>query len=363
MGKIKYSYCLNENNELVHISSVSAENRHSHTYCCLECGQPMVPRLGEDRKWHFAHKADTACDGESYLHKLAKRRIRDYFMSADSFPITFIREVPCQDKERCFFFDDHYCVEWRKEIPFDLKRYKGKEIYDDCQEEVPVGDFRPDLLLTNRKKPEWAPVFIEVYKTHKSEGTKLNSEYKIIETMKIKSEADIDDIINRGFVEEDNCKTHNFRPLLPPIEKKDVPLDRFIFFKSGAAKMVFATEYEVMCDKLNVKYKRDSVLELNMKRDPDVYGDLGLFRTGLVYAMKKGFDFKNCIMCINNKYNSYYSCYICTQYKALGADSPRPKQSAANKCPRYVLNQALLDIPLTELEKVVSEVTDEHSNH
>ena len=127
MGQIKYSYCLNENNELVHISSVSAENRHSYTYHCLECGQPMVPRLGVDRKWHFAHKADTACDGESYLHKLAKRRIRDQFMSADSFSITFIREVPCQDSERCFCFDDSYCIEWRKRILFDLKRYKGKE--------------------------------------------------------------------------------------------------------------------------------------------------------------------------------------------------------------------------------------------
>ena len=47
MRDIKYSYCLNENNELVHISSVSVENRHSHTYHCLECGQPLIAKIGK----------------------------------------------------------------------------------------------------------------------------------------------------------------------------------------------------------------------------------------------------------------------------------------------------------------------------
>ena len=75
MGKIKYSYCLNENNELVHISSVSADNRHSHTFRCLECEQELIAKIGKIKVPHFAHGAGTACDGESYLHKLAKRRI------------------------------------------------------------------------------------------------------------------------------------------------------------------------------------------------------------------------------------------------------------------------------------------------
>ena len=60
MGQIKYSYCLNENNELVHISSVSAETRHSHTYYCLECGQPLIAKIGKIKVPHFAHGADTA---------------------------------------------------------------------------------------------------------------------------------------------------------------------------------------------------------------------------------------------------------------------------------------------------------------
>ena len=45
MGKVKYSYCLNENNELVHISSVTVENRHSHTFHCLECGNELIAKI------------------------------------------------------------------------------------------------------------------------------------------------------------------------------------------------------------------------------------------------------------------------------------------------------------------------------
>lgn len=71
MKQIKYSYCLDENKNLVHISSVTDENRHSRTFFCLECGQPMIAKIGKVKVPHFAHAADTACDGESYLHKLA----------------------------------------------------------------------------------------------------------------------------------------------------------------------------------------------------------------------------------------------------------------------------------------------------
>lgn len=210
MKQIKYSYCQDENNDLVHISSVSAENRHTHTYRCLQCGQEMTPKLSKNKegshKSHFAHAADTACDGESYLHKLAKRRIREKFMSADSFPIElnykgwFIKGI--QQKTRR-----------------DLKSWKGNVVYDTCQEEVRFGEFQPDLLLSGPMDDKLGPVFIEVYKTHKSEESKVNSGYRIIETRKIKTESDIDDIIEKGFIEGHNCRTFNFRLKLDPLDK------------------------------------------------------------------------------------------------------------------------------------------------
>lgn len=364
MGQIKYSYCLNENNELVHISSVSAETRHSHTFYCLECGQPLIAKIGKIKVQHFAHGADTACDGESYLHKLAKRRIREKFMSADSFPITFVRDVPCIESGKCPCFEKGYCSERDVNIPNDLRTWKGNVIYDTCQEEVRLGDFQPDLLLTCSTKPDREPVFIEVYKTHESEEPKVTSDYRIIETTKIKTEADIDEILENGFIEGQNCRTFNFSPKLPSIRKKDIPIDRFVLFRSGAATIYRATEYIVMCDKLNQRVQPNSVRELNMRGGIDIWGDLvannklDSFQQGLVYLVKKGLFIKNCILCKFYKYNDRYDRYICILYKSMewGKTTPQPRQSMANTCPRYELNQELMNHPLSELEKEVAEV-------
>ena len=195
MRTIKYSYCLNENNELVHIESITIENRHNHTYHCLECGQEMVAKIGKIKIKHFAHVADTACEGESYLHKLAKRRIREKFISSDTFPITFFRDVPCQDAKQCPFYYKNECFAENISIQMDLKKWQENVVYDTCEEEVKVESFRPDLLLKGPMDNKLGPVFIEIYKTHESEETKITSEYRIIETKKIETEADIDDII------------------------------------------------------------------------------------------------------------------------------------------------------------------------
>jgi len=367
MGQIKYSYCLDENNELVHIKNVTEENRHSHIYHCLQCGQEMTPKLSKNKKGshesHFAHAVDTACDGESYLHKLAKRRIREKFMSSDTFPLTFVRDVPCQDASQCPYCQVGYCLTNSVSILSDLKIYKESVVYDTCQEEITIGEFRPDLLLTGPMEPKLGKVFIEVYKTHQSKESKLTSDYKIIETKKIKTEADIDDIINRGFVEGDNCKTFNFSPKMPLIKKSDVPITRFVLFGNGAAKVFRAADYDLTCDSLNQRVLPQSIRELNIKGlGIDIWGNeeidnsLDSYQTGLVYLVKKGLEIKNCILCKYYKYNEWQDTHVCIRYKSLGEKYHFPKQSFANDCPKYDVNPVLLNHSLSELEKMVSEV-------
>ena len=364
MAKIKYSYCLNENNDLVHISSVSVENRHSCTFHCLECGQPLIAKIGKIKVPHFAHRTDTACNGESYLHKLAKRRIREKFMSVDSFPIIFVRDVPCQDSEQCPCCDKNHCLERNISIPSDLKIWKGNILYDKCQEEVRLGEFQPDLLLTGPIEEKLGPVFIEVYKTHESEKSKVTSRFKIIETTKIKTEADIDDIIKMGFIEGQNCKTYNFSPKLPNVRKRDVPITRFFLFGNGAAKVIGATEYLITCDCLNKKIDPNSIRELNLKgMGIDIWGinedegSLDSYQTGLVYLVKKGLDIKNCILCKFYKYNEWRNTHVCIRYKSLGEQYHFPKQTTARNCPQFELNPVLMNHPIEELEKVISEVS------
>lgn len=64
--QIKYSYCVNKKGQLVHISELTKETC-SQTWRCPQCGEELTPKLGKIKTKHFAHKANTACDGETDL--------------------------------------------------------------------------------------------------------------------------------------------------------------------------------------------------------------------------------------------------------------------------------------------------------
>lgn len=348
--RIKHSYCVDENNRLVHISELTNETRHSHQWRCLECGQEMTPNLGEKKSWYFSHKPNTACNRESYLHKLAKRKIREKFLSEDSFKIIFVKDVPCNQHKTCLYYNGYECKKRNVHIPFNLKEW-----YDCCEEEVRDGEFIIDLLLTSKTYPN-ENIYIEIFVTHKSEESKINSDNRIIETTQIKSEDDIEDIIKRGFVEGRNCKIYNFKKdklKLPSIKVGGVPIKRFVLFKNGAAKVYESFEHVFTCNKLNERALPNSVCELNMK---ELWGENAENKTlvscesGLVYLMKKKrWKIKNCILCRFRTYNVSYCEYICIRYKS-------PIQTMARNCPDYQVDPDKMNYPLSELEKFISEV-------
>ena len=344
--QVKYSYCLDENGNLVHVEDLKDETRHAHQWYCLQCGQEMVPNLGKIKAKHFAHKADTVCDGESYLHKLAKRLIRDRFLSTGSFPIIFKREIFCREKQECPFFVI-FCCKKEQITSFDLKQW-----YDICKEEAAEGGFRPDLLLTCSSKPERDAVFIEVFKTHQSNEIKLRSKYRIIETERIETEEDIADIINRGFVEGENCNTYNFK--LKPSQTlfRERTIDRFVLYPNGKVRL-----FGVTCDNRYIRKISDSVAELNMKNR--YFGSwidgMTTFQVGLAYLLKKGFAFRNCLICHKYRFNDYMGRYLCIMYKKLNLESSKPRQEQANNCQYFEVASWLTNIPLSVLEKYVVE--------
>ena len=357
MQKIKYSYCNDENGNLIYIKNIDPTTRHACKLYCLQCEQEMVANLGTKKRWYFSHKKDTACDGESYLHELAKRLIREKFLSSDHFPIIFSRDVPCSERTQCPLYTEDACIEHYVKIPSDLKSYNNNILYDRCDKEAPISDFRADLLLTHSSKSDRQPVLIEIYKTHQSSATKLKSNYKIIETKKINSEEDIEDIVRRGFIEGENCYTHNFDPRLPAIRIKDVPIERFVLHKSGKVFVHSAFNDDFACENVYNKYHPQSVIELNMRTiifDPNP-NHMNSSEKGLIYLVKKGMDIRNCIIC------KYYKCSysgdnICVLYKKLGMSESQPEQTMAKQCPKYEINPKYIQYPITELEKEIFEV-------
>ena len=88
MPKIKYHYALNKNGDIVDIADVDKENRKAQRFFCINCGAEMIPKLGKFKVRHFAHKAETPdCNSETYLHKLAKLRLKEKFYSSAPFEI------------------------------------------------------------------------------------------------------------------------------------------------------------------------------------------------------------------------------------------------------------------------------------
>ena len=58
MAEIKYQYAYDENGKLVSIDDYTKETSKLHTYCCVGCGNPLLPRAigSKFRRPHFYHK-------------------------------------------------------------------------------------------------------------------------------------------------------------------------------------------------------------------------------------------------------------------------------------------------------------------
>ena len=94
MAKIlsqNYSYANNSSGDLINVSTA----KRNEKYFCPICGELMNPHMGKVRKWHFVHKNAGNCSYESYLHKLAKIRIRHAFLSSEHFLLSYNAKAIC----------------------------------------------------------------------------------------------------------------------------------------------------------------------------------------------------------------------------------------------------------------------------
>jgi len=73
---VQFPVAFNSNENLVHIRDA----HHNEKYFCPECGSEMIPKLGNIRVHHFAHKTySPLCTGESGYHAAAKWLLKYYF--------------------------------------------------------------------------------------------------------------------------------------------------------------------------------------------------------------------------------------------------------------------------------------------
>ncbi|MBQ9174360.1 MAG: hypothetical protein IJ161_11580 [Bacteroidales bacterium] len=346
MATAKYQYALDENGRLVSIKQAYLERNDGHTYHCLGCGAGLIARLGEVRTWHFAHRGDEDhCGTETYLHQLAKRRIKEKFEKGLSFPVGYYRDVRCSDLGTCPFGREDECHKYNLET-FDLKQY-----YDTCREEQSIGGYIADLCLTNSSKPDREPVLIEIQVSHKSTPQKRDSGLRILE-IRLRTEEDIDSLLSDTIVENPDARYGHYRDVdtigfakfygFNKKSSKPEPLEirsiqRFYLFRSGKAYVTNMDEFK-SCRKVMVKDKKNAIFEASI--DCFYLGSPSPYDFGYVAARQNGIDVKTCQLC--KYYKSGYDQPICCLYKKCGTPK-NPEPPYAKNCDFYRENKALME--------------------
>ncbi len=242
---IKYLYALDNDGKSICISDLNEKNRKYSEFRCICCGDKLIPRLGEIKKHHFAHKSELNCSYETYLHKLGK--------------IMFMNEYQyCLNNNSPFWIDyveENYCVSCHDNygrqcfLDSQTKKFDLTKTHKIILMEQKNGDFIPDLTLKSSKQEN--DIFVEIAVTHKSEHKKLTSGIRIIE-LNIKHEDDLIFLKDHDLKAENTLlKFINFRTSLKKIKKftlySNCPkyFHYIIYYKTGKTYLGLKKYYEI----------------------------------------------------------------------------------------------------------------------
>lgn len=336
MVKQDYSYSFDINSHLINVNDAVK----GCDYFCPCCGDIMIPRQGHKCRWHFAHKGNAGkCSYETYLHKIAKRRICECFNESSGFIIKLNVQATCAIKE-CPLGAKIPCT-WASTNEFDLKQY-----YNYCEEEVSIDKYRADLLISNNQKC-LQPILIEIFVTHKSTDKKLDSNYRIIE-IRIESEEDIDKIVNTASIIESDSES-NFLNI-----NTDKKIQFYNFKRSNIKerpdighqqiKYKFWIDAKGHFDFDKIKYIDDIINQDGSNKclgsNPSEIEN-AIFRIEsrhhiswdfAFYILKEsGLNIKYCAMCKFYRYNDLYGRPMCVLYKSKGTKQ-YPNLTCAKNC-------------------------------
>lgn len=305
---LKYNYALDNQGNVISIVDVPEEGHLEKEFFCIGCGGPMVAAIGPKRRY-FRHKADeTNCNKESYLHKLAKFRIKQRFDDRSKpFEIKLFGTKECV--RNCKMFEEKTCTSQGLHKPIDLHNF-----YDTCEIEKGIEGFVADLLLSHSKHPNRAPILIEVYVKHRCTEEKINSGHKIIE-VSVDSEESIERLLVSPWIDSEIFSSYyrkrtmplqTFYGFNPPPQKTEhsegskceIILDnfpgkwvkRFILFPS--MKYIFK---EISCFEKDKPFPQNSLLQININRDLWK----GVYPLEIAHYLKRkyGIELKACSLC------------------------------------------------------------------
>ncbi|MFD2245117.1 competence protein CoiA family protein [Pontibacter ruber] len=302
MSKIHYRYAYNLQKELIDVNTLDRETTQTfEQYTCISCEKRIVPKLGEIRKKHFAHKEEVTCSKETYLHILGKQVFFNEYnkclQHGKPFYLVFTRQIFCDSLQSKYGFQCHTGEEI---FQFDLTKSFNKIVV-----EKRVDEFIPDLLLVSEEKNE--KIFIEIAVTHLSSEKKLNSSFRVIE-LTIADESDLSIIINHKLSQNEKLSFYNFN-FKDNIKNLCSGSCSHKGFQLG---VVFNDGRCLLRPNMTLTHAHNYINKLKNeiqyhKLDKADYGSQeGFFRL-IGQAAKKGLKVRNCFICRYHTLNEYRS--------------------------------------------------------
>jgi hypothetical protein len=290
--RVKYKHAYNAEKRIVYVQDLSnTPEVRKDKFTCISCGNILIPKLGEVKQKHFAHKQAINCSRETYLHKLAKELFFQEYQS-------------CLQEKKPFWIElevDSYCDKHCKEFGItcqlgsEFKRYDLTKRYCKIFLETREGKFIPDLLLLDNK--EHKKLFVEIAVTHKSSKEKVGSEFNIIE-FEIEKEEDIFFLKNHLVREDLRTKFLNFN--IQPIRgtckgRKQCPemVGLFRVFRNGKSiyrgeTLPFVSNFLRIVNKSIIYHEVFNPLE---------WWDSQKYIAKVIELYAKGINIKNCYLC------------------------------------------------------------------
>ena len=302
-------YALNSDGIITHICHAE----HKGHFKCPYCNGEMIAKQGKIRKWHFAHKVlSENCTYETYLHALAKIKIRNWFYQSDKILINLDTLHQCSEIHNCQWANPDLLYDCEKHAfqTFDLKNY-----FNSCTIEQTYKNFRADLFLYNNQIKR-DPIFIEICVKHPCEQEKINSGLRIIELI-IESEDDIEQIINSPIEENDHIRLYNFKTQIEFTDSLNKPLSKFILYKSAKG---FCSNTDC---KTYTSHNPASIFEITTDCQNGFF-EYSTYELGLAWAQKYKYPVRSCFLCKYHRRNldAFDNDFpiFCCLYKKLGTN-------------------------------------------
>ena len=331
---IKYHYAKTSSGEVIPISEAVTGT----PYYCVGCGQEMLARKGNVREHHFSHRHVIDCDGETYIHQIAKLYIKKLFDTQEHLDITFQQTTECCQKETCTFWKanpDEYGCSTKETVTKNLKKW-----YDTCEVEADYKGFVADILLRNRKRPEVKPCFIEIAVTHFCKPDKIKSGIPIIEVFIPKISDDFESLKTLVETEKDfsgrksrksiQISFYNKKQILSetPMDLYDIPV--FFLNRNGKGQVEVVPK---CCSSYGKQHlEGDFTYEIHFSDSYLVDDKPAAYRAGVAIANLEHGPLANCLVCKHYWYSYMRGSHNCNKFLYAGL------LSEASSCREYVFN-------------------------